>query len=160
MASVMGCRIPPTVGLNSQNRPQNCRWRVHCLGGGDSAAVLSSDVASSSSSSSSVLNVNGASAVGKRETLIDHGNGRLKPGEVEEKRGQNVKDNDVLEKLEPFWDDGYGTETVKDYFDAVQDMIKPDGGPPRWFTPIACGRPLKDSPILLFLPGILMTAKI
>lgn len=151
MASVIGCRIPPTVGLNSQNRPQNCRWRVHCLGGGDSAAVLSSDMASSSSS---VLNVNGASAVGKRETLIDHGNGRLKPGEVEEKRGQNVKDNDVLEKLEPFWDDGYGTETVKDYFDAVQDMIKPDGGPPRWFTPIACGRPLKDSPILLFLPGM------
>lgn len=154
MASVTTFKIPPFVGLNSQNRPQYCRWRVHNLGGGgDNSAVLSSDVAS-------VLN--GASVVGKRETLIDHGNGRLKkPQEeqVEEKRSHLVNGNDVPEKLEPFWDDGYGTETVKDYFYAVQEMIKPDGGPHRWFSPISCGRPLKDSPVLLFLPGNLMDDK-
>ncbi|KAI3707659.1 hypothetical protein L6452_26286 [Arctium lappa] len=32
--------------------------------------------------------------------------------------------------------------------------MKPDGGPPRWFCPISCGRPLKDSPVLLYLPGL------
>ncbi|PQQ11439.1 acyltransferase-like protein [Prunus yedoensis var. nudiflora] len=68
----------------------------------------------------------------------------------EEKR---VNDG-VLESLEPLWDDGYGTVTVKDYFDATKEMIKPDGGPPRWFCPVACKAPLKDSPILFFLPGL------
>ncbi|KAA8545000.1 hypothetical protein F0562_019783 [Nyssa sinensis] len=33
-------------------------------------------------------------------------------------------------------------------------MIRPDGGPPRWFCPVECGRPLKGSPLLLFLPGM------
>ncbi|PON73931.1 Diacylglycerol acyltransferase [Parasponia andersonii] len=142
MASVIGFRLPPFFELNSKSRPQ-CRLRVHNSAGGD-PAVLSSDV----------VVVNGASSVvGKREAWINHGNGRLKPGAEEEEKKKIVKDN-VQESLEPFWDDGYGTETVKDYFDAVEDMIKPDGGPPRWFTPITCGRPLKDSPILLFLPGM------
>ncbi|PON69506.1 Diacylglycerol acyltransferase [Trema orientale] len=142
MASVIGFRLPPFFELNSQSRPQ-CRLRVHNSAGGDSA-VLSSDV----------VVVNGASSVvRKREAWINHGNRRLKPGAGEEEKKKIVKDN-VQESLEPFWDDGYGTETVKDYFDAVEDMIKPDGGPPRWFTPITCGRPLKDSPILLFLPGM------
>ncbi|KAK4486449.1 hypothetical protein RD792_009127 [Penstemon davidsonii] len=58
------------------------------------------------------------------------------------------------EKLEPLWDDGYGSETVKDYAEEMMMMTKPDGGPPRWFTPLSCGAHLKDSPILLFLPGI------
>lgn len=137
MASVIGFTLPPFFELNSQSRPQ-CRLRVHNSAGGDSA-VLSSDV----------VVVNGASVVRKREGWIKHGNGSLKP-EFEEKK--IVKD-DVQESLKPFWDDGYGTETVKDYFDAVEDMIKPDGGPPRWFSPITCGRPIKDAPILLFLPG-------
>lgn len=60
--------------------------------------------------------------------------------------------NNVPEKLEPLWDDGYGTQTVKDYIERAKDLIKPDG-PPRWFCPIECGCPLKDSPILLYLPG-------
>ncbi|GFP86709.1 acyltransferase-like protein at1g54570 chloroplastic [Phtheirospermum japonicum] len=33
-------------------------------------------------------------------------------------------------------------------------MIKSDGGPPRWFCPIESGPPLKNSPVLLYLPGI------
>uniref|UniRef100_A0A2N9I8R5 AB hydrolase-1 domain-containing protein n=1 Tax=Fagus sylvatica TaxID=28930 RepID=A0A2N9I8R5_FAGSY len=65
---------------------------------------------------------------------------------------KRVKD-DVMETLKPLWDDGYGTETIRDFFDMAKDMVKPDGGPPRWFCPIACGCPLKDSPVLFFLPG-------
>ncbi|KAL3573591.1 hypothetical protein D5086_024204 [Populus alba] len=55
--------------------------------------------------------------------------------------------------LESLWDDGYGTKTVKDYFDGAKEMIRPDGGPPPWFCPIECRQPLKSSPTLLFLPG-------
>ena len=146
MASVAGFRIPPFLGLSYQNRTQ-CRLRVHSLGGGDSS-VLSSDLEL----------VNGVSMVEKREALVDNGNGRFKPKAWEEKKKKKKKsvedgNDDGTEKLEPFWDDGYGSETMKDYFDAVKEITKPDGGPPRWFSPISCGRPLKGSPILLFLPG-------
>nr|GEX15115.1 acyltransferase-like protein At1g54570, chloroplastic isoform X1 [Tanacetum cinerariifolium] len=58
----------------------------------------------------------------------------------------------VPQELEHLWDDGYGTRTVKDYAEISMDLIKSDGGPPRWFCPVACGVPLKDSPILLYLP--------
>ncbi|KAL2551118.1 Acyltransferase-like protein [Forsythia ovata] len=60
----------------------------------------------------------------------------------------------VQEKLEPLWDDGYGSQTAKDYLEAAKDMIRPDNGPPRWFCPIESGPPIKNSPVLLFLPGI------
>ncbi|CAA2996387.1 acyltransferase-like protein At1g54570, chloroplastic isoform X2 [Olea europaea var. sylvestris] len=60
----------------------------------------------------------------------------------------------VQEKLEPLWDDGYGTQTAKDFLEAAKDMIMPDNGPPRWLCPIECGSPIKNSPVLLFLPGI------
>nr|GMD14226.1 acyltransferase-like protein At1g54570, chloroplastic isoform X1 [Ipomoea batatas] len=43
------------------------------------------------------------------------------------------------EKLEVYWDDGYGTQTVKDYLELAKEIIKPDGGPPRWFAPVSCG---------------------
>ncbi|OWM66972.1 hypothetical protein CDL15_Pgr000424 [Punica granatum] len=59
-----------------------------------------------------------------------------------------------VDKLEILWDDGYGSMTIKDYLDASKEILKPDGGPPRWFCPIECGQPLKDSPVLLFLPGL------
>ncbi|XP_019187111.1 PREDICTED: acyltransferase-like protein At1g54570, chloroplastic [Ipomoea nil] len=58
------------------------------------------------------------------------------------------------EKLEALWDDGYGTQTAKDYLELAQEITRPDGGPPRWFTPLSCGPPLKHSPALLFLPGV------
>ncbi|TXG65809.1 hypothetical protein EZV62_007084 [Acer yangbiense] len=63
-------------------------------------------------------------------------------------------EKDVVSKdLEVLWEDGYGTQSVKDYLDAAKEIIKPDGGPPRWFCPVECGPPLKNSPTLLFLPG-------
>ncbi|XP_077218489.1 phytyl ester synthase 1, chloroplastic-like isoform X2 [Tasmannia lanceolata] len=64
--------------------------------------------------------------------------------------GKNVES----EGLELLYDDGYKTSSVMDYIDLSKEMVKPDGGPPRWFCPVECGRPLKGSPLLLFLPGI------
>ncbi|MFS7926905.1 hypothetical protein Hanom_Chr04g00302641 [Helianthus anomalus] len=58
------------------------------------------------------------------------------------------------EELKPLWDDGYGTQTIKDYTEIAMDLIKSDhGGPPRWFCPVACGKPITNSPVLLYLPG-------
>ncbi|PWA77275.1 diacylglycerol acyltransferase [Artemisia annua] len=62
---------------------------------------------------------------------------------------------DASKELEPFWDDGYGTQTMRDCAEKIaMDLVKSDGGPPRWFCPVACGKPLIDSPVLLYLPGI------
>ncbi|KAI3958463.1 hypothetical protein MKW98_011151, partial [Papaver atlanticum] len=59
------------------------------------------------------------------------------------------------QELEVLWDDGYGTSTVKDYLDVSREIVnKPDGGPPRWFFPVECGKPIKGSPVLHFLPGM------
>ncbi|CAL5194672.1 unnamed protein product [Lathyrus oleraceus] len=56
--------------------------------------------------------------------------------------------------LAPLWDDGYGNRTVEDYFAASKEICKFDGGPPRWFCPIECIHPSKDSPTMMFLPGM------
>lgn len=46
-------------------------------------------------------------------------------------------------------------KTLKDYLDECKElMIRSDGGPPRWFTPLECGSHTCDSPLLLYLPGI------
>ncbi|KAI5016018.1 hypothetical protein ZWY2020_005750 [Hordeum vulgare] len=56
--------------------------------------------------------------------------------------------------LKALYDDGFGSVTMKDYLEAVRAMLKDDGGPPRWFCPVECGRPVVDKPpLLLFLPG-------
>ncbi|KAL4637360.1 hypothetical protein ACB092_03G071800 [Castanea dentata] len=141
MASFIGFQALPFFMSNPKNKCGS-QVQVRSLSGADST-VLSSD---------SVV-VNGTSIGGERRrggTSIDQANGQLR-SKVEEKR--RVED-DALETLKPLWDDGYGTETIKDYFDIAKDIVKPDGGPPRWFSPIACGCPLKDSPVLLFLPGM------
>ncbi|KAM4119390.1 hypothetical protein ACJW30_03G054900 [Castanea mollissima] len=141
MASVIGFRVLPFFVSNSENN-NGSRVQVRSLGDAD-AKVLSSD---------SVV-VNGTSIGGERGkggTSIDQGNGHLR-SKAEEKR--RVKD-EALETLKPLWNDGYGTETVRDFFDMAKDIVKHDGGPPRWFCPVSCGSPLKDSPILLFLPGM------
>ncbi|XP_023761198.2 phytyl ester synthase 1, chloroplastic isoform X1 [Lactuca sativa] len=86
--------------------------------------------------------------------------GSLNDVERREILGSNVIDDKSRwkeEKLEPLWDDGYGTQSVKDYLDLAKDIIKPDGGPPRWFCPVVADGnecPLPNSPVLLFLPGI------
>ncbi|PKA57490.1 Acyltransferase-like protein [Apostasia shenzhenica] len=70
------------------------------------------------------------------------------PGKVVVRNGESGMDLEVL------YDDGSGTLSVKDYLDAAREIIRPDGGPPRWFCPPECGQPIKDAPLLLFLPGI------
>lgn len=47
---------------------------------------------------------------------------------------------------------------MKDYMEWIKDMIASgsDGGPPRWFSPLECAAPMKDSPLLLYLPGDLI----
>lgn len=74
-------------------------------------------------------------------------NGRKSDSHVEKSK------DCISEQLGLMYDDGYGTASVIDYLDAAKEMIRPDGGPPRWFCPIECGPPIKGSPILLFLPG-------
>lgn len=132
--------VLPYIVLNSEYKSR-FRVRAESLGSGDSV-VLSTDS----------VRVNGVSSVGGKErigSLVDLRNGKLSSSAGVNEKGEDV----VLEKLEVLWDDGYGSKTVKDYLDNAKDMIKPDGGPPRWFCPVECGRPLKDSPVLLFLPG-------
>ncbi|KAM0992229.1 hypothetical protein ACFX13_010675 [Malus domestica] len=138
MTSVIGFPGPHFCVLNLENK---FRFRVQ---------VRSLDSKDSPVLSSEAFVSNGASAIEEREDRRGNGSLRFEVKE-EEKR---VEDGGGLESLKPLYDDGYGTVTVKDYFHANKEMIKPDGGPPRWFSPIACGRPLKDSPILLFLPGL------
>ncbi|GMP40650.1 hypothetical protein CsSME_00011016 [Camellia sinensis var. sinensis] len=133
--------VLPYFALNSENK-YRLRARVESSGSQDSV-VLSADS----------VRVNGFSSVGEKErlgSLIGVGNGRLGTIIGENKKGEE----DVSEKLEALWDDGYGSKTVKDYLDNAKEIIKPDGGPPRWFCPVECGCPLKDSPVLLFLPGM------
>ncbi|KAL8199508.1 hypothetical protein R6Q57_013076 [Mikania cordata] len=45
--------------------------------------------------------------------------------------------------------------SLTDYFERSRDLLmKSDGGPPRWFSPLECSSRLKNSPLLLSLPGV------
>ncbi|KAL8238905.1 hypothetical protein R6Q59_015472 [Mikania micrantha] len=89
------------------------------------------------------IKINGASSVDrKRAIIVSCNDGRRKDA------------RNVIDRLKPLWDDGYGTRSVKDYLETAMDLIRSDGGPPRWFCPVACGAPVKDSPVLLYLPGM------
>ncbi|PPS00136.1 hypothetical protein GOBAR_AA20511 [Gossypium barbadense] len=56
------------------------------------------------------------------------------------------------EKLPEFEED---KKWLKDYFEECKEMIRSDGGPPRWFSPLECSSfTSPDCPLLLFLPGI------
>lgn len=50
-------------------------------------------------------------------------------------------------------DDDEGSLTLKDYFQQSKQMLRSDGGPPRWFSPLECASWSQQSPLLLFLPG-------
>ncbi|KAK8693267.1 hypothetical protein V6N13_070858 [Hibiscus sabdariffa] len=48
-----------------------------------------------------------------------------------------------------------GKKWLKDYLEECKEMIRSDGGPPRWFSPLECSSSTSpDCPLLLFLPGI------
>ncbi|KAK4846223.1 hypothetical protein QYF36_014526 [Acer negundo] len=51
-------------------------------------------------------------------------------------------------------DSNYKRKSLKDYFDEAKELIRSDGGQPRWFCPLECGSHTPDSPLLLYLPGM------
>ncbi|XP_071707322.1 phytyl ester synthase 1, chloroplastic-like [Rutidosis leptorrhynchoides] len=129
--------LSPCFGLKSGYTHRFSRVSFKCTRtAADSSVVESNDP----------VKVNGVESLNKRvESLKDA------------ERIGSYKSRLKEEKLEPLWDDGYGTQSVKDYLDLAKEIIKPDGGPPRWFCPIVADGnddPLPDSPVLLFLPGI------
>ncbi|XP_065853504.1 phytyl ester synthase 1, chloroplastic-like isoform X2 [Euphorbia lathyris] len=150
MASVFPFVVSPLT--NSEIKLQ---YRVRVEGFRGSDSVLSSNsIRASGTSSIGQKEKTGALVDGsptkeeESDVLIDGGNEKLK-SRVE---GKWVKD-EVSEDLEVWWDDGYGMKTVQDYFKGAKEITKSDGGPPRWFCPVECGQPLKNSPVLLYLPG-------
>ncbi|KAG5244936.1 acyltransferase protein [Salix suchowensis] len=156
MALAVNSLALPYFVTNSEVRLRS-RVRVQSLGSDRESIILSSDSIPVKGTSIEEKEKNGDLVDGfvrkgekRDEGLVDGGNGRLKYTRVEKKR---VKD-DISNDLEVLWDDGYGTKTVRDYLEGAKEIIRPDGGPPRWFCPVECGQPLKDSPILLFCPGI------
>ncbi|XP_030466933.1 phytyl ester synthase 1, chloroplastic-like [Syzygium oleosum] len=147
MTSSVTFRVSPYLVLNSQFRPR-CRVQASSSVGGDSTV----------SSSPKLVVLNGAPPVEETEKIGPSTGGNryvVSKIEVVEKKVEKEANSDVvLKSLKVLWDDVYGTKSVKDYLDCARDMIRPDGGPPRWFCPVECGHPLNDSPVLLFLPGI------
>jgi len=65
-----------------------------------------------------------------------------------EKEKEKEKDKKVLEEKEKRWMNGWN-----EYLEQSKELIGPDGGPPRWFSPLECASQLDNSPLLLFLPG-------
>ncbi|XP_039126772.1 acyltransferase-like protein At1g54570, chloroplastic isoform X2 [Dioscorea cayenensis subsp. rotundata] len=60
--------------------------------------------------------------------------------------------------LEVLYEDGHGTVGISEFIDAMKDfeyLGEDEGGPLRWFCPANPGLPpIKDAPVLLFLPGV------
>ncbi|WOK94469.1 acyltransferase-like protein, chloroplastic isoform X1 [Canna indica] len=89
-----------------------------------------------------------------RRRLVSHAS-RAVPSRLSSRKGARtspalasvtapkVLDESVIEK-----------RGIKDYIERSREMIRPDGGPPRWFSPLECGARGKDPPLLLYLPGI------
>ncbi|KAI9098966.1 hypothetical protein K1719_024733 [Acacia pycnantha] len=142
MALVMSFRVSPFSGINPGFR-HRCRLKApRSLDSGSSSLLSSDSVAVSPTSPHVDRKLN--------DSVVEEGNGRLRVIRDEEK----IR-NAVLKELPPLWDDGYGTQTVEDYFIAVKELNEADdGGPPRWFCPLECSPTFKDPPTLLFLPGL------
>ncbi|XP_073025974.1 phytyl ester synthase 1, chloroplastic-like isoform X2 [Primulina eburnea] len=124
--------------LGTPNNIIHSRFPVHCL-----------DFKKSFSQTNGMCS--GVKEESKRASLDL---GKSKRNLYSEGINEGEKDLKNDEKLEALWDDGFGTQSMKDYFDFAKELIRHDGGPPRWFTPLSCGPPLKHSPLLFFLPGI------
>lgn len=98
----------------------------------------------------------------RKATSVEPVNGSVSVFSVKNPKRNDILGNEVNQKvkslvsdeIELLWDDGYGSKSVKDYFAAAKEILKkPDGGAPRWFSPVDCGQPVRDAPTLLFLPG-------
>ncbi|KVI08492.1 Diacylglycerol acyltransferase [Cynara cardunculus var. scolymus] len=138
-ATVSVVNLSPCFALNSGYKHRFSRVSVRCIGtAADSSIVESADS----------VRVSGRSSNKKVVSLNDVGSNAL-----------DDKSRWKEEKLETLWDDGFGTQTVKDYLDISEDIIKPDGGPPRWFCPVVADgndNPIPNSPVLLYLPDLVI----
>ncbi|KMT13485.1 hypothetical protein BVRB_4g082640 [Beta vulgaris subsp. vulgaris] len=142
MTSVLSFRVCPNFPRNLDFKSR-FGGRIMCNLDGDNPTALYPGSVS----------VNGVPVVKESEKIgssVAGANGHV-GGIGGEKDRDKRKDSAQLEVL---WDDGFGSASMKDYLDIAKDMTKPDGGPPRWFSPVECGRPVKGSPLLLFLPGM------
>ena len=125
---------PPPVAVGAGRR--SCRRQARWF------ALRASSL--EASSAAVTVAVNGTAAAGAAVEKVQEDNEGLSVKEDQDERG-----------LEVLYDDGFGSVTVKDYFAAAKVLCsRDDGGPPRWFSPVECGRPaVDDAPLLLFLPG-------
>jgi hypothetical protein len=77
------------------------------------------------------------------KTSCFSGSGRLEKREEAEPVTATMSEDPAVER-----------GSLRDYFERSKELLsKSDGGPPRWFTPLVCGPPMTNSPLLLFLPG-------
>ncbi|KAF9622394.1 hypothetical protein IFM89_031197 [Coptis chinensis] len=85
-----------------------------------------------SSSTTTNVSVNGKASLRKKETV------------VVDKNNKKALDYSEIQRL-----------SVKDYLERSKELIKADGGPPRWFSPLECGAArLNNAPLFLYLPGL------
>lgn len=151
MASIISLQVSTYLSRNSEFKSRS-QVQVRNLAREDSVTLSSDSVQENGNSVVIETQRNGSFIETQRNgSLVSVANGHLNARVDERKKAKDVKDWKGLKVL---WDDGYGSETVKDYFDIAEDLTKPDGGPVRWFCPVECGRPLEDAPLLLFLPGM------
>lgn len=78
-----------------------------------------------------------------RETRSSFVEKKSSSEEAERIRGVNVEEEPERNR-----------KSFKDYFEEAKDMIRSDGGPPRWFSPLECGSHAPDCPLLLYMPGL------
>lgn len=74
------------------------------------------------------------------------------------RRFEKIRDNGAPATRPFSLEDPESRRSVKDYLEHTRDLVRSvDGGPPRWFSPLDCAASsrLNDSPLLLFLPGLL-----
>ncbi|WJX80201.1 mRNA-binding ribosome synthesis protein [Trifolium repens] len=137
-SSIMGFGVSPISTIPTSQRRHNShkQLQVH--------QPRSFDVLSSESDS-----LNGTSSI----VVETNQNGSSAPLLMMKSKEVVVVDDEKV-GLAPLWDDGYGNRTVEDYFVVAKELCKDDGGPPRWFCPLECSSPYKDSPTLMFLPGM------
>ncbi|CAA6662075.1 unnamed protein product [Spirodela intermedia] len=81
---------------------------------------------SGSSPQSSATSEVGTEINGAGKRVEGARNAEKMPAPVSEGRG---------EKLTVLYEDGFGDVSVKDYLERAREIIKPDGGGPRWFCP-------------------------
>ncbi|OVA09634.1 Diacylglycerol acyltransferase [Macleaya cordata] len=92
----------------------------------------------------------GRSLEKKKKKLETAGNNKISKQQGEE-AASSLEDDHHHQNF----DDEIKRLKLKKYIEETKDLIRTgDGGPPRWFSPLESGKRWKDSPLLLYLPGM------